>query len=384
MLVTLPLIPVFMILIGRATENATTKRWRALQRLAHHFLDVVAGLTTLKAFGRANAQGPAIRRSSDDYRTTTMATLRVAFLSSLALELLATLSVALVAVSVGLRLVDGGLDLRTGLLVIIIAPEAYLPVRQVGVQFHAAAEGTTAAAEAFAIIEAPVAGDAGAGRLDTSGGVTVELVDVAVEHPGRAIRAPDGVTLTVAPGSFVAVAGPSGSGKSTLLAVVRGDRQPDDGSISVTAGGATVALSSLDRGWWHEQLAWVDQHPYLFAGSVGDNVRLSRPTATPTEVRAVLDAVGLAAVDAERELGESGRGLSAGERRRVAVARALLRDAPVLLLDEPTAGLDEATERDVLAAIRAAAAGRVVLMAAHRPAAIAAADEVVFLAMVPA
>ena len=274
-LLTLPLIPVFMVLIGRATESTNAKRWRALQRLAHHFLDVVAGLTTLKAFGRATAQGPAIRHSTDDYRTTTMATLRIAFLSSLALELLATLSVALVAVGVGLRLVDGGLDLRTGLLVIIIAPEAYLPMRQVGVQFHAAAEGMAAADEAFAIIDAPPAIAGGNAWPDLSAGVELVADDVLVMHPGRLAPAPDGVSFTAATGSLVVVVGPSGSGKSTLMAVLRGDHRPDAGAVTIN----DVDLGDVDVAWWHAQLAWVDQHPYLFAGTVADNVRLADSSA---------------------------------------------------------------------------------------------------------
>ncbi|MFT3854945.1 MAG: thiol reductant ABC exporter subunit CydD [Ilumatobacteraceae bacterium] len=376
--VTLPLIPVFMVLVGRATESVNAKRWRALERLAHHFLDVVSGLTTLKAYGRATAQGASIRRSTDEYRTTTMATLRIAFLSSLVLELVATISVALVAVGVGLRLVDGGLDLRTGLLVIVITPEAYLPIREVGARFHAAAEGVAAAEAAFAIIDAPLPPVGGGVRFDVSHGVTVRVDGVCVSHPGRATAAPDGVSFEAATGEVVALTGPSGSGKSTLLAVLRGDRRPDAGTVVV----GNVALADVDAAWWHAQLAWVDQHPYLFAGTVAANVRLADATASDAAVRAALVVAGLAHVDAGRVLGESGLGLSAGERRRVALARAVLRDAPVVLLDEPTAGLDEATEQEVLATIRSLATGRLVVMAAHRPAAIALAGRIVDLTAV--
>lgn len=375
---TLPLIPVFMILVGMTTAASNAKRWNALQRLSHHFVDVVAGLTTLKVFGRAKAQADAVRRSTDRYRTETMATLRLAFLSSLVLELVATLSVALVAVSIGLRLVDGRLDLRTGLLVIILAPEAYLPLRQVGAQYHAAAEGVAAADHVFAILETPLAKDAGrapAPNVDGDWGIRVDRVSVA--HPGRRGYAPADVSLHIARGELVVVTGQSGSGKSTLLAVLLGAIEPDCGEVTVCTGGDRVALSSIDVDSWHRQLVWVDQTPYLFAGTVADNVRLSLPDARDGQVRDALDAAGLQGMALTRRLEERGRGLSAGEQRRVALARAVLRGAPLVLLDEPTAGLDEITEAEVLQTVRAMAQTAAVIMASHRPAAIAVADRVV-------
>ena len=381
---TVPLIPVFMVLIGLATEAATARRWQALARLSHHFLDVVTGLPTLKAFGRGKAQAESVLRVTEDYRATTMSTLRVAFLSSLVLELLATLSVALVAVSVGLRLVDGRLNLATGLLVIILAPEAYLPIREVGVRFHAAADGVAASDRVFALLESPAAASgARADVPDIRRQGSLQITGASITHPGREGHAPDRVDLHVRPGEIVVVTGESGAGKTSLLAAVLGASPLAAGAITVTGGGTTVDLTDLDLSAWRSNLAWVDQAPYLFAGTVADNVRLSAPAAPDSEVRRVLAAVGLATDELERPVGEAGRALSAGERRRVAVARALLRDAPLVLLDEPTAGLDQATEAIVLDAIRHMAQRSAVLMAAHRPAAVAAADRVVVVEATP-
>lgn len=376
--ITLPLIPVFMILVGRATEASNAKRWEALARLSHHFLDVVSGLETLKVFGRAKAQAESVRHTTDRYRVSTMATLRIAFLSSLVLELLATLSVALVAVSIGLRLVDGGLDLRTGLLVIILAPEAYLPLRQVGARYHAAADGIAAADRAFTILEAPLpANGAETDVPDLRDAGEVRIAGVVVTHPGRPTPAPAATDLTATLGEIVVITGPSGAGKTTLLSVLLGARRPDSGMVTISGGGRHVPLSDLDLTAWRARLAWVDQTPYLFDATVADNVRLSRPDADDAAVRSALDLCGLASTDAGAQVGAAGSSLSAGERRRVAMARAVLRDAPLVLLDEPTAGLDTDSEREVLRTVQALAARCIVIMVSHRPAAIAIAHQVV-------
>ncbi|WP_306184498.1 thiol reductant ABC exporter subunit CydD [Streptomyces sp. MK5] len=374
---TLPLIPVFMMLIGWATQSRMDRQWRLLSRLSGHFLDVVAGLPTLKVFGRAKAQAESIRRITGEYRRATLRTLRIAFLSSFALELLATLSVALVAVTIGMRLVNGDMDLYIGLVILVLAPEAYLPLRQVGAQYHAAAEGLAAAEEIFAVLETPLP-QSGAAAVP-SGALTFE--GVRVRYPGRSMDAVAEVSFAVRPGETVALVGPSGAGKSTLLNILLGFVRPTEGRVCV--GGADLA--DLDLEQWRSRIAWVPQRPHLYAGTIAENVRLARPEADETAVRrALADAGALEFVDALRDgtrtvLGEDGAGLSAGQRQRLALARAFLADRPVLLLDEPTAALDGATEAEVVAAVRRLSAGRTVLLVVHRPALLGVADRVVRL-----
>ncbi|MDJ0383961.1 thiol reductant ABC exporter subunit CydD [Streptomyces sp. G-G2] len=376
---TLPLIPLFMILIGWATQSRMDRQWRLLSRLSGHFLDVVAGLPTLKVFGRAKAQAESIRTITDDYRRATLRTLRIAFLSSFALELLATLSVAVVAVTIGMRLVHGDLDLYTGLVILILAPEAYLPLRQVGAQYHAAAEGLAAAEEIFEVLETPVPGTGGTAAVPAAQSAGLSFEGVSVRYPGRAESSPGSVSLTVAPGECVALTGPSGAGKSTLLQVLLGFVAPTGGRVRI--GGVDLSELSLEQ--WRERIAWVPQRPHLFAGTIAENVRLARPEASDAEVaRALRDAGAGEFVDAlprgaRTRLGEGGSGLSAGQRQRLALSRAFLADRPVLLLDEPTAALDGETEAAVVEAVRRLAAGRTVLLVVHRPALLAVADRVV-------
>ncbi|MFD7857369.1 thiol reductant ABC exporter subunit CydD [Streptomyces microflavus] len=381
--VTLPLIPLFMILIGWATQSRMDRQWQLLSRLSGHFLDVVAGLPTLKVFGRAKAQAESIRTITSQYRRATVRTLRIAFLSSFALELLATLSVALVAVTIGMRLVHGELDLYTGLVVLILAPEAYLPIRQVGAQYHAAAEGLSAAEEIFAVLETEARGT---GTEDVPDSTRLELEGVTVRHEGRTEPSLDAVSLTVEPGETVALVGPSGVGKSTLLNVVLGFAVPDEGRVRV--GGRDLA--ELDPERWRSRIAWVPQRPHLFAGTIAENVRLARPDADDAAVVTALRDAGAydfvaELPDGERTLlGEDGAGLSAGQRQRLAIARAFLADRPLLLLDEPTASLDGETEAGIVDAVRRLAAGRTVLLVVHRPALLAVADRVVTLEPRPA
>ncbi|MFI9170563.1 thiol reductant ABC exporter subunit CydD [Streptomyces lincolnensis] len=374
---TLPLIPIFMVLIGWATQSRMDRQWQLLSRLSGHFLDVVAGLPTLKVFGRAKAQAESIRSITGEYRRATMRTLRIAFISSFALELLSTLSVALVAVTIGMRLVHGEMDLYIGLVILVLAPEAYLPLRQVGAQYHAAAEGLAAAEEIFAVLETPVPAS-GTAAVPTG---AVVLDGVTVRYPGRSGDALADVSFAVEPGETVALVGPSGAGKSTLLNVLLGFVRPTEGRVLV--GGVDLADADLEQ--WRSRIAWVPQRPHLFAGTIAENVRLARPDADDLDVRRALgDAGALEFVDALPEgvrtvLGEDGAGLSAGQRQRLALARAFLADRPVLLLDEPTAALDGATEAEIVAAVRRLAVGRTVLLVVHRPALLEVADRVVRL-----
>jgi ABC-type transport system involved in cytochrome bd biosynthesis fused ATPase/permease subunit len=309
-----------------------------------------------------------------------MATLRVAFLSALALELLSTISVALVAVGVGLRLVEGGgLTLETGLFAIIVAPEAYLPLRRLGAEFHASEEGRAAADSAFAVLdEAPLRAG---GRADVPSldGRRLVVEGLSVRAPGRDALAPFDVSLVVGPGEIVGVTGPSGSGKSTLLAALLGLVVPTAGTIAVVdRSGVGTPIETLDGEAWRRTVAWLPQRPFVFAGTVADNVRFGAADVADETIRAALERVGLGSIPLDRGLGEGGAGLSSGERRRLGLARVLVRGATLLLLDEPTAGLDVGTEATILAAIRAEAErGAAVLLVAHRPAAAAVADRVV-------
>jgi ATP-binding cassette subfamily C protein CydCD len=373
---TLPLVPVFAILVGLTTRDRAQRQWRALEALSGHFLDVVRGLPTLVAHRRAEAQVGTIRAVTHRHRRATVETLKVAFASSSVLELVATLSVALVAVTVGLRLASDAVDFRVALTVLLLAPEAYWPLRRVGAEFHAAAEGTAALAEADALLARAATGLPGTSRPD-SAALALRALEIGYD---ASLAAP--LDLDLPARGLVAVAGPSGCGKSTLLATLRGELPALGGEVLV--GG--TPLASVDPAWWRAQVGWAPQRPWLLAGTVAANVRLGRATASDDEVWAALRSVGLE--DAVRalpdglgtRLGEDGAGLSAGQRARVALARVVLADRPVVLLDEPSAHLDRETEQVLLDTVARLARTRLVVVVAHRDAVLAAADRVVRLA----
>jgi ATP-binding cassette subfamily C protein CydD len=381
--VTLPLLPVFGALVGLHTAQRTARQWRLLARLGGHFLDVVAGLPTLRAFGREHHQAQRIGEMADAHRRATMRTLRLAFLSSLVLETVATLSVALVAVPVGLRLLHGAVDLRTALIVLFLAPEAYLPLRAMGAAFHESAEGLTVAEQVFTTLDEQEVSDASptARHVPTPdvGSAVLRFEDVTVRYPGRTAPALDHVSLEVGPGDHIAVVGPSGAGKSTLLTLLLGFVAPSAGRITV--GGTDLANLDIDE--WRTRLAWVPQRPHLFAATVADNIRLGRPDASEAEVRrAARDAFADHFIEAlpqgyDTPLGEKGAGLSAGQRQRIAIARAFLKDSPVLLLDEPTAHLDPYSEDAVTRATVRLMRGRTAIVVAHRTSLLPYADQVV-------
>ncbi len=379
--VTLPLIPVFAVLVGLHTRARTQRQWQLLARLGGHFLDVVEGLPTLKVFGRAKAQADVIKDVTAGYRSATMATLRVAFLSALVLELAAALATALVAVEVGLRLLAGHLGYQTALLVLLLTPEAYLPLRAVGLHFHSSMEGAAAAGRVCDIIETAPASPGGAesgvrGAARGAGGPAtpdlqydeIILDAVSLAYPGRDRPALAEVSLRIRPGDRVAVMGPSGAGKSSLLSLLLRFTEPTSGRI--TAGGVDVARADVDN--WRRQVTWVPQQPYLFAATVADNIALGEPDASREDVaRAARMAGADAFIEALPEgydtpLGEQALRLSAGQRQRIALARAFLRDAPLLLLDEPTAHLDPIVAGQILAVIQTLMAGRTVILVTHR------------------
>lgn len=373
---TLPLIPVFMALIGMATNDRTRRRWRALSVLSHHFADVVAGLPTLTLFNRAKAQAAGVRRISDAHRRQTQATLRVAFLSALALEVLATLSVALVAVGIGVRVVHGDMGLELALLLLILAPEAYLPWRLVGTHFHASADGLAAADEAFRVLEAPAPEGQGTRAVPELDELRVR--SLTVSYPERTDPAVTDVSFVARPGEVIALRGPSGAGKSTVVSALLGFSAPASGQILV----GSVDLRELEPAGWRGRIAWVPQRPHLLDGTVADNVALGEPRTSRAQIEAALQAAGAPGLDPSRRVGERGRQLSAGEARRVALARAWMRATAVpralVLLDEPSAGLDAGTEEAVVEVVRRLrAAGHLVVLVAHRLALLELADKVV-------
>jgi ATP-binding cassette subfamily C protein CydCD len=363
LIVTLPLIPLFTALIGRVAEDSTRKRWQTFQMLGGHFLDVLQGLPTLRLFGRGRAQVARLREISERLRSTTMATLRIAFISSFTLELLASIGVALLAVTIAVRLVDGTLDLRSGLTVLILAPEVYLPLRNLGAAFHGSMEGVNAAGAILDSIDwtgGEAIGDAL--HVDRPG---VVLEHIGFAHVGRTSGLAD-VSTVIAAGERVVLRGPSGSGKTTLLALILGLVHPDRGSVRI--GGIDVAGTHPLA--WRDVVAWLPQHPHLFAGTIADNVRLGRPDASESEVRQILATVGATFVDVlpqgvDTPVGERGLTLSGGQRQRIALARTLLRDCPIVLLDEPLAHLDIASRELVAAVLEERTRGRTVIIAAH-------------------
>jgi len=366
--VTLPLIPVFMVLIGMYTRDRSERQWQVLARLGGHFVDVMTGLPTLRLFNRSRAQAALVREATDTHRRRTLASLRVAFLSALVLELLATLAMALVAVEIGIRLLHGDVSYQTALLVLLLTPEAYLPLRRLGVQFHASMEGVAAAKQAFAVIDHPAPAPVPA-VSEPERAAPIELRGVTVRYDGRAAPVLADAELRIEPGEHLFIAGPSGSGKSTVIAALLGLVQPDAGAVVV----GDRALTEIDPRAWRRQLVWLPQRPHLFAGSVADNIALGLPDAPIERIR---EAAALAGADGfvralpggyDHELSEGGFSLSTGQRKRLALARTLVRDAPVILLDEPTAHLDADSAADVRRLVDTVWADRTVLWVSHEP-----------------
>jgi ATP-binding cassette, subfamily C, bacterial CydD len=382
MLLTLPLVPVFMGLIGRYTEQRTRERWDALRRLSTDFLDVVRGLPTLRACNRGRAQSARIAAVGERYRRATMGTLRVGFLSGSVLELAATLGVALVAVTVGIRLVGGGLGLQVGLTVLVLAPELYLPLRRLGAEFHASADGLAVAERMFELLDAPATTGPAGGRIAPSPAIApVRLEGVSFSYPTRRGLVLDELELELHPGETVALVGESGAGKSTVAALLLRLLEPTAGHITV----GDVDLAACQAAAWRRSLAWVPQHPTLLRRTVAENIRLGDPDAPHPRVR---KAAALAGADGfiralphgyDTLVGDGGRPLSPGERRRIGLARAFLHDAPLVILDEPTADLDPLSVGHVARAVGELQAGRTMLLIAHRPELVQRADRVVRL-----
>ncbi|BCV22645.1 thiol reductant ABC exporter subunit CydD [Moorella sp. Hama-1] len=419
---TAPLIPLFMFLIGQRAEAMSQQQWATLGRLSGHFLDVLQGLTTLKIFNRSRDQIKILARVSDRFRDTTLGVLRVAFLSALVLELVATLSTALVAVTIGLRLVYNRMPFEQALFLLLLAPEFYLPLRLLGSRFHAGLDGVTAARRIFAILDQPlpaaVSSVAGPGLEDgdengkiaftghppysphgrnTPGpvvptkdhnylprqsGLHLALQDVYYSYDRGSREALTGVSLELHPGEKVALVGPSGAGKSTIANLLLRFSEPDRGTILVNG----IPLSQIPPQEWRRQVALVPQHPHLFHGSIADNLLVARPDASREELIAAAEQAGAhkfitrLPLGYDTPIGERGSRLSGGQRQRLAIARAFLKDAPLLVLDEATANLDPATDRVIQAALERLMVGRTALIITHRLTTIYRADRILVLA----
>jgi ATP-binding cassette subfamily C protein CydD len=404
LVVTLPLVPVFMVLVGRLTAGASERRLATVERLGAQVLDLVAGLPTLRAFGRSFGPGERVRALGDASRRATMGTLRIAFLSSMVLELLTTLSVAIIAVGVGLRLVEGAMELQPALAVLVLAPEVYLPLRRVGAEFHASVDGVAAASRALALLSSGSVRSEGADVRARPAGWELVLDGVSVRAVGRGVVAPSRLSARVALGSgtrgggrVVALRGPSGVGKSTAVLVALGLLAPDDGRVGlVDPTGAFRGLDELSagglEGWW-AGLTWVPQRPSLPPGRLREVVLDGKPAASDAALAEAARLTGLdVVVDSlpdgwDTRVGLGGVGLSVGQRQRVALTSALLDDAatkPLVILDEPTAHLDARGEQAVLETVRAwRDAGRTVLVVAHRTSLLGLADQVIDVRSAP-
>jgi len=376
---TVPLIPFFMALVGWVTQSKVDKQWHSMQALSGHFLDLVSGLPTLKAFNRSRFQATTIKAVGEDYRTSTMGVLRISFLSSLVLELIATLSVALVAVAIGLRLVNGTMQLREGLIVLLLVPEVYLPLRQVGANFHAVAEGLEAANHMFEILEHPLVEEGNDSKISCPEPKKITIANLTYTYPLAQKPALTNLSATFTEGSISVLTGVSGSGKSTALSALLKFFAPNSGSIHVD----DLDLANIDTASWRKQAAYLPQNPWLPNGTVRDALLMAGNASDSYLMRICLRA-GLDFSDQNQfpsgldTIVSTSTGLSAGQRRRIALARVFIRDSKVVILDEPTASVDGDTEELVIKAVQEmSAAGKIVIAVAHRPAMISIADQVV-------
>jgi ATP-binding cassette subfamily C protein CydD len=381
MMVTAPLIPLFMILIGKGAEQRNQRQWRQLAWMSAHFLDVIQGLTTLRLFNASRREAQMIARISDDYRRGVMSVLRIAFLSSFVLEFFSTVSIAIVAVLVGFRLYWGEMDFMHGLFVLLLAPEFYLPLRNMGAQYHARMEAIGAAERIVEILNTPAP--------ETAGNLTTvpDLREAGIRFEAVSFRYPDGrqavqeLELVIRPGETLALVGASGAGKTTLIHLLMGFLQPQSGRILVDG----VPLQAIAPAAWRSHFAWLPQRPQLFPGSVADNIRLGASRAGMQAVRnAAARAQAGSFIEAlpqgwDTRIGEAGLGLSGGQVQRIALARAFLKDAALVILDEPTANLDLDSETRVHAAVRMLAAGRTLILIAHRLRTVREADRIAVL-----
>jgi len=381
LLVTAPLIPLFMLLIGRAAKKATADQWESLTRMSGHFLDVLQGLTTLKLFGRSRERTLSISEISEGFRHSTMKVLRVAFLSSLALELVGTISTAIIAVEVGLRLLSGSIAFKPAFFILLLTPDFYLPLRQLGAKFHAGMEGTSAAKEIFELL-----GRAASGEDATPQGSSAPLPirkaiafhRVSFSYPQSGRMALDAVDCVLENGTCTAIAGPSGAGKTTFVNLLLRFAEPDTGHISC----GERDLRDIRHSEWHAQISWVPQHPYLFNASLRENLLMAKPGASEREIAEALASSRLEPFvrslpnGLDTPVGEQGSRISGGEAQRLSLARAFLKNAPLVVLDEPVSHTDPVLEQELLESMRRLIAGKTSVIIAHRLGTIEKADRI--------
>lgn len=384
MVLTAPLIPLFMMLIGRSSKAATDRQWSVMNRMSGYFLDMLQGLTTLKLFAQEKARREGIREASETFRRSTMKVLRIAFLSSLTLELVSTIGTAVVAVSIGIRLASGNMPMRPALFTLVLVPDFYLTLRQLGTSFHAGMEGTSASNEMQGILDRKGSGAVPGSKTlvpAEASASPIVLDRASYAFPGSTRPALDEVSCTIPPGTVTALTGPSGSGKSTLLNMLLRFMEPDRGSVALGA----IPVRDISPEAWYRCVAWVPQHPFLFNATIRENLLMAKPDASGPEVDQALRQAGL--IEMVRSLpegldtviGEQGSRLSGGEAQRLSLARAFLKDAPILLLDEPTSNTDPILESRLRAAMEELMKGRTVVMIAHRLESIREAGQIIVL-----
>ena len=382
LLCTAPLIPLFMIRIGKSASAMTEKQWKTMSRMSGFFLDVLQGLPTLKLFAQSKRQHFAIEKSGESFRHATMRVLKVAFLSSLTLELVGTIGMAIIAVSIGLRLMSGKLTFQHALFVLILTPDFYLPLRQLGTKFHAGMEGVSASKEIFAILDqsTPVSLQKPAFAVQQiAGKMPILFSNVSYTYPGGSQPALEGINVTIPAGKTTAIIGPSGAGKSTLINLILRFLVPGEGSITVDDD----PIHDIPLEDWHKQISWVPQHPYLFNTTLRENIRLAKPEASAEEMEIALNRTGLTSfiktlpAGLETMIGEEGARLSGGEAQRVALARAFLKNAPLLVLDEPTSHTDPELEAALRGSIQELMRGRTTVIIAHRLETIRSSEQII-------